>query len=302
MKVVVTGASGLIGSALVPALQADGHSVVTLVRRPPRSEIELRWDPAAGKLDEEALAGLAGVEAAVNLAGAGIGTRRWTEAYKRTIRESRIQTTTLLAETLARLDPQPRVLLSASGTGYYGDTGDEIADESAPGGRGFLAELAKDWEASTGIAEAAGIRVCHLRSGIVLSGRGGVLGRQLPLFRLGLGGRLGSGHQWTSWISLDDEVGAIRFLLGTEDVAGPVNLVAPQPVTNAAFTATLAATLRRPALLPVPTFALKAALGDLAPEILVSQRLLPGVLTMAGYQFRHPNLSSTLTAVVAKEL
>ncbi len=299
MKVAVTGASGFIGSALVPALRAGGHTVVTLVRRQPRSESEVRWDPAAGELDEAALTG---VEAAVNLAGAGVGARRWTEAYKQTIRDSRLLSTTLLSQTLARLDPRPRVLLSASGSGYYGDTGDEIVDESAPGGQGFLARLSRDWEASTAAAEAAGIRVNHLRTGVVLSGRGGALARQLPLFRSGLGGRLGSGHQWWSWISLDDEVGAIMFLLGADDVHGPVNLVSPQPVTNAAFTVALASALRRPALLPVPTFALKIILGELAPEILISQRVLPGVLSGAGYRFHHPNLSSALTAAASKEL
>jgi uncharacterized protein (TIGR01777 family) len=299
MKVAVSGASGLIGSALVPALRADGHTVVTLVRRSPRSESEVRWDPAAGKLDE---AELVGVDAAVNLSGANVGSRRWTEAYKRTIRDSRILSTTLLSETLARIDPRPRVLLSASGIDFYGDTGDEIIDEAAPGGQGFLAGLSEDWEAATAVAETAGIRVCHLRTGLVLSTRGGALARQLPLFRLGFGGRLGSGHQWWSWISLDDEAGAIRFLLGADDVHGPVNLVSPQPVTNTAFTAAVASALRRPALLPVPTFALKIALGELASAPLASHRLLPEVLTGAGYHFRHPNLSAALTAVVNKEL
>jgi uncharacterized protein (TIGR01777 family) len=299
MRIVVTGSSGLIGSALVSALTADGDTVVSLVRRPPRSESELRWDPAAREVDEKALAG---VDAAVHLAGAGVGDHRWTEAYKRTIRDSRVNGTAFLSEVLARLDPRPRVLLSASAVGFYGNTRDEIVHENSAAGRGFLAQVAQDWEAATATAEDAGIRVCRLRSGFVLSTKGGALARQLPPFRLGLGGRLGAGHQWWSWISMADEIGAIRFLLGADDVSGPVNLVSPQPVTNAAYTVALASALRRPALFPVPAFALKLALGEFSSEILDSHRVLPGVLARAGYRFTHPNLSTAFTAVVAREL
>jgi uncharacterized protein (TIGR01777 family) len=299
MRVIVTGSSGFIGSALVSALPADGHTVVSVVRRAPRSESEVRWDPVAREVDEKALAG---VDAAIHLAGAGVADRRWTEAYKRTVHDSRVNGTTFLSEVLARLDPRPRVLLSASAVGFYGDTDDEIVDETSAAGRGFLAQVAQDWEAATATAEKAGVRVCHLRSGFVLSTKGGALARMLPLFRLGLGGRLGAGHQWWSWISMTDEVGAIRFLLGADGVRGPVNLVSPQPVTNAAYTAALAAALRRPALFPVPTFALKLALGEFSSEVLDSHRVLPGVLGRAGYRFAHPSLSTAFAAVAAKEL
>lgn len=304
MKIVVTGASGLIGSALVPALRADGHQVHPLVRRPPRNENEIFWDPAAGRLDPAALVG---VDAAVNLAGAGIGDRRWTDSYRRVLRTSRIDSTRLLATTLAGLEPRPRVLLSSSAIGWYGRSAgsdEQAVDETAPPGTGFLAELTRDWEAAADPARQAGIRVVHLRTGLVLSGHGGTLGRLLPLFRLGLGGRLGSGRQWMSWISLADTVAAIRFLLaaGSDaaggEVSGPVNLVAPEPVTNAEFTRALAEAVHRPALFRVPRVALRAALGEFADEgVLASQRIRPGVLSAAGFEFRHPDLAGALTAI-----
>ncbi|MCM3885838.1 TIGR01777 family oxidoreductase [Frankia sp. R82] len=305
MRIVVTGASGLIGSALVPALRDDGHEVDVLVRRPPRAHGEIRWDPGAGRLDP---ATLAGVDAAVHLAGAGIGDHRWTASYQRTLRDSRIDGTGLLARTLAGLSPQPRVLLSGSAIGWYGtaaggDTGP--LDESAPAGDGFLAHLVEDWEAAAQPARDAGIRVCALRTGVVLAADGGALARQLPLFRLGLGGRLGSGRQWLSWITLTDQVRALRFLLeaGPGDaVAGPVNLVAPEPVTNARFTAALASALHRPAFATVPRVALRVALGGFADEgVLASQRLSPTVLTEAGFRFTHPGIETALRAVLARQ-
>ena len=293
MKVVVTGASGLIGSALVPALRAGGHDVVRLVRRPARAADEVRWDPDAGHVDP-----LSGVDAAVHLAGAGVGDHRWTAAYKETIRASRVDGTRTLASALAALDPPPRVLVSGSAVGWYGDPGDQPVDESAPPGEDFLARVVVDWEAATAPAEAAGIRVVRARSGVVFSREGGALGRMLPLFRLGLGGRLGSGRQYWSVISIEDEVRALRFLLETDSVVGPVNLTAPAAATNAEVMAAIAAAVGRPALLPVPAFALRAGLGGFASEILASRRVTPRVLTESGFEFRHPDAHSVVRATV----
>ncbi len=297
MNIAVTGATGLIGSALVPALRRDGHTVRVLVRRPPRDNFEISWDPGAGMLDPAALTGL---DAVVHLAGVGVGDHRWTDSYKRQILDSRVAGTTLLADALAGLDGPPRVLLSASAVGWYGDTDDRVVDESAPPGTGFLAEVTAAWEAATAAAEQAGVRVCHLRSGVVLAARGGALARQLPLFRLGVAGRLGSGRQWLSWLTLADEIAAIGFLLTADAVHGPVNLTSPEPVTNAAFTRALSSTLRRPAILPVPAVALRVVLGDFADEgVLVSQRVIPQVLTEAGFAFSQPDIHTALHAVIA---
>lgn len=296
MKIAVTGASGLIGSALVPALRADGHEVVRLVRRTPSAPDEVRWDPAGGTVDR---AGLAGVQAGIHLAGAGVGEHRWTESYKRVIRESRVDSTRTFAAALAALDPLPAVLLSGSAIGYYGDTGDTAVDESAPAGSDFLARVCVDWEASTAAAEAAGIRVVHLRTGLVMSPEGGAMQRMLPLFRLGVGGKLGSGRQYWSWITLADEVGAIRHLLTAEQASGPVNLTAPTPVTNAEFTRALAQVLHRPAVLPAPAFALKAVLGEFSHDVLGSQRVLPRALEASGYAFADPDLVPALRRTVA---
>jgi uncharacterized protein (TIGR01777 family) len=295
MKIVVSGASGLIGSALVPRLRADGHEVVRLVRREPAAPDEVRWDPANGQLDP---ADLAGVEAAVNLAGAGV-SKRWSPSYKQTLRHSRLHSTTLLAQTLARLTPLPKVLVSGSAVGFYGDTGDRLTDESGPRGEGFLAELVEEWEQATAAASAAGIRVCTIRSGIVLSRRGGALKLQLPIFKAGLGGRLGSGRQYISWIALEDEVAAIAFLLSAEGVSGPVNLVAPHPVSNRDFTKALGQAVHRPAIAAVPPFALRLAFDGFADEgLLIGQRLAPSVLAGAGFTFQHPQLPEALDAVL----
>jgi uncharacterized protein len=295
MRVAITGSSGLIGSALTAALRADGQQVTRLVRRAPRGPDEVRWDPqiggggiAPGLLD--------GVDAVVNLSGAPVASRPWTQARNRVLRASRIQTTAALVTALTRAERPPPVLLSGSAVGWYGDTGDREVDESAPAGTGFLSELVRDWEAAAGPARQAGARVATLRSGVVLSRRGGMLGPLLPLFRLGLGARIGDGTQFISWISVTDHVAAVRYLLDHAEIDGPVNLTAPAPVTNAEFTAELARTLRRPALLRVPRPVIRAGLGELSGELLGSQRVLPGRLLAAGFPFRHPDLASALKA------
>ena len=258
----------------------------------------MRWDPAAGSIDA---ALLEGHDAAVNLAGAGIGDRRWTAKHKAAIRDSRVQGTDLLARALASLDRPPAVLASGSAVGFYGNRGDEELTEESRPGTGFLAGVVEEWEAATTPARQAGIRVATLRSGVVLSPRGGALGRQLLPFRLGLGGRLGSGKQWLSWISLDDEAGAIRHVLTHGEVEGPVNLTAPGPVTNAEFTARLGRALRRPTVLPTPTAALWLLFGRemVAETLLTSQRVLPAVLTASGYSFRHPAVDAALADLLA---
>ncbi|MEY2966256.1 MAG: hypothetical protein RLY50_306 [Actinomycetota bacterium] len=297
MKILVTGASGLIGSALVPSLGAHGHSVVRAVRRPARDG-EVQWNPADGILDP---AHLAGVDAVVHLAGAGIGDKRWSDSYKREILESRTKSTDLLARSIAAAENGPKVFLSGSAIGIYGPRGDEELPENASHGDGFLADVCRQWEEASGPAEQAGARVVHLRTGIVLSPKGGALKKQLPLFRLGLGGRFGNGRQWQSWISIDDEVGAITHLLGSS-LSGAVNLVAPQPVTNAEFTRVLARVLSRPALFPVPSFGPRLLLGgELADALLFTgQRVVPQALVSDGYRFAHPDLETALRALLKK--
>lgn len=296
MELVVTGASGFVGSALVPALRGAGHDVRRLVRRTPAAPDELQWDPDAGTIDA---GGLAGVEGAVHLAGEGIAEKRWSPEQKRRIRESRVRGTSLLSSTLAGLDHRPSVLLSGSAVGFYGDRGDELLDESSPPGRGFLSEVVQAWEAATAPAEHAGIRVVHLRTGIVLSPDGGAMAKTLPLFRLGLGGPIGRGREWWPWITLEDEVRAIVHLLGV-DVFGPVNLVAPNPVRNAEYTRALGAALHRPALLPVPRLGPAALLGrELAGALLgQSQRVVPQRLLASGFAFSHPEIGPALAAQV----
>ncbi len=300
MKVLVSGSSGLIGSALVASLTGEGHEVVRLVRGDAVSPAAGRvpWDPGAGALD---LGAVAGTDAIINLSGAGIGDHRWTDGYRREVLESRLNATRLLAHAAAVLEPRPRAFLSASAIGYYGDRGDEILTEESQGGEGFLAGLCRQWEEATAEAEEAGVRTCHLRSGIVLAGKGGALGKQLPLFRLGVGGRLGSGRQWVSWISLSDEVGAIGHVLASA-LTGPVNLTAPAPVTNAEFTRALAAALHRPAVAAVPRFALRLALGgEMADDmVLASQRVHPTRLQGSGYRFTDPDLAPALVQLLRR--
>jgi uncharacterized protein (TIGR01777 family) len=297
MKIIVSGSSGLVGAALIPRLAQAGHEVTRLVRRAPMPG-ELRWDPTAGTIDAAALEGC---DAVIHLAGAGIADHRWTDEYKRELRESRTAPTRLLAQAIAGLDRRPAVMLSASAIGWYGPRNDELLDEQSEPGTGFLADICRDWEAATAPAEEAGIRVAHLRTGIVLSTKGGALKKQLPLFKLGLGGKFGDGTQWQSWISMPDEVGAISHLL-TADVRGAVNLTAPTPVRNAEFTAALATALHRPAVVPIPSFGPKLLLGSELAEALLytGQRVLPTALLAAGYRFEHPTIDVALRALLAK--
>ena len=291
MRILMSGASGLIGSALNSHLANHGHTVTRLVRRDARDG-EHFWDPAARTLDP---AVFDGCDAVINLSGANIGDKRWTDQYKTELSSSRLQTTTLLATTMAGLDTKPTVFISGSAVGWYGDRGDERLDELSPPGTDFLSDLCQQWEASTLPAEDAGIRTVHVRTGIVLSAQGGALKKQLPLFKLGLGGRFGNGHQWQSWISIDDEVRAITHLLST-DTCGAVNLTAPNPVTNSEFTATLAKVLHRPAVLPIPSFGPKLLFGGEMVEALLlgGQRVAPTALQRSGYEFRHETLDAAL--------
>jgi uncharacterized protein (TIGR01777 family) len=298
MRILISGATGLIGTALSSSLNAAGHTVNKLVRREPAPG-EYAWDPKAGKLDPAAFAEC---DAVINLSGAGIGDKRWTDDYKRELLESRVNGTELLATTMAALDRKPNAFLSGSAVGWYGDRGDERLDELSAPGSDFLSGLCQKWEAATAPAEEAGIRTVHLRTGIVLSRRGGALKKQLPLFKLGLGGRFGNGHQWQSWISIDDESAAIKHLLSS-DIHGAVDLTAPNPVTNIEFTATLAKVLHRPAVLPVPMLGPKLLLGsELSKTLLLSsQRALPTALLRSGYEFQHATLDVALRAVLQRQ-
>lgn len=289
----MAGASGLIGTALVSALRAKDHEVLRLVRRPPTAQDERQWDPAAGSLDDTVLSG---ADAVVNLGGVGIGDHRWSGSYKQQVRDSRIAPTEVLAAAVARHGVPS--FLSASAVGYYGDTGAREVTEASGPGTGFLAEVCTDWEAATGAATAA--RVVLLRTGLVLSPTGGLLSKLKPLYRLGLGGRLGEGRQYYPWISLEDEVGAIMFLLEHPEVAGPVNLTGPAPVTNGEFNRALAAALHRPAPWVVPGFAITALIGEFGQEgVLAGQRAVPAVLQEAGFTFRHCTVGEAVRAAVA---
>ncbi len=299
MDIAITGSSGLIGSALSRRLSDAGHRVLRVVRPSSAntSGDTITWDPAAGSIDA---AGLEGLDAVVNLAGEGIGERRWTPEQKQRILDSRVRGTTLLAATLAELDRPPAVLLSGSAIGVYGDTGDRPVDETRAPGSDFLAQVCVEWEGATTAASEAGIRTVLLRTGIVLDADGGALGKQLTFFRLGLGGRSGSGRQYWSWITLTDEVAAIEFLL-TADVSGPVNLTAPNPSTNAEFARTLGRVLGRPTTV-IPMIGPRLLLGrELADSLLLtSQRVLPGVLESAGFPFTDPELEAALRSVVGR--
>ena len=291
MKILVTGSSGFIGSALLPFLKNQGHEVARLVRSTPKTG-ELFWDPAAGRIDA---AGLDDFDGVIHLAGDPIAEGRWNPEKKTRMRESRVQGTTLLAETIAHLKRPPKVLVCASAIGYYGDRGDELLREETRAGSGFLPEIGQLWESSAEPAARAGIRVVHLRIGVVLSPSGGALKKMLPPFQLGIGGPLGSGKQFMSWIALDDIVGAMHHALITESLRGPVNGVAPHPVTNAEFTKILGRVLHRPAFFPVPPFALHLMFGELADAVLLaSMRVEPAKLLKTGYRFRYPDLEEAL--------
>jgi uncharacterized protein (TIGR01777 family) len=296
MRIVIGGSSGFLGTALVRQLRADGHEVVRLVRRDTEAPDEVTWRPSVEPLDP---AVLEGTDVAVNLAGVGVAEHRWNEAYRALIRASRVNSSQALAEAVAGAQAPPAVLVNASAVGYYGDTGDKEVDESSPAGEGYFPEVCQAWEAASAPAEEAGIRVVHLRTGLVLAADGGLLRPMLRLFRWGLGGRLGNGRQWMPWISLADWVSAVGFLLGSE-VTGPVNLTAPAPVRNRDFTRTLGRVLHRPAVLPVPGFMLRLVLGQFGGEALSGQRVLPTVLAGAGYRFEHPDLESALRWSVAR--
>ena len=289
-RIAVTGASGLIGSALVGYLKSQGHTVQRLVRRPALSSEEITWDPLAGTVDMEALAG---VDAVIHLAGAGVSDKRWSKKYKSEILNSRLLGTTTIAKAVAIVKPQ--VFISASAIGWYGESGNRAVVESDRVGDDFLAAVCREWESATDLA--GDVRTVKLRTGLVLDPTGGALGKMLPLFRFGLGGKLGNGKQWWSWITLHDQIRAIAFLLENK-VSGPVNVTSPNPVTNSEFTAGLARAMHRPALFPVPAFALKITLGGFSSEVLGSKKVIPQVLTEAGFTFDYPHISSALDKLV----
>lgn len=296
----MAGASGFLGTRFADRLRRQGHDVTRLVRRPARDPGEVPWKPSAGELDP---ALVAAADAVVNLAGAGVGDKRWTAGYKNQIRSSRLDTTGTIARTIAHLPEadRPKVLLQASAVGWYGDTGDRKVTEDAPAGTGFLADLCRVWEAAARPAEDAGTRVVLLRTGLPLDEHGGLLKPQMLPFRLGVGGKLAGGRQWVPWIALEDWLRAAVFLLDRDDIAGPVNVVGPEPVTNATFTEVFGRLLHRPTVMPIPGFALRLALGGLAGEALKSQRVMPGVLSAAGFDWAHATLESALRAALAPE-
>ncbi|NSC21303.1 TIGR01777 family protein [Streptomyces albus subsp. chlorinus] len=295
MRIAVTGSTGLIGSALTRSLRAEGHEVLRLVRRPAAAADEVAWHPRQGRVDT---GGLLGCEAVVHLAGAGVGDHRWTSAYKRELYESRVQGTRTLCTALAGLDTPPRTLVVGTAVGYYGDTQDRAVDETAGPGEGFLARLCQDWEAAAGPAQEAGIRTVFARTGLVVARGGGAWGRLFPLFRAGLGGRLGDGRQYWSHIALHDHVAALRFLLEEERLAGPVNLTAPEPATNREVTAAMGQVLRRPTPFAVPAPVLRLVLGEFAGDVLGSQRVLPRRLLSAGFPFAFPRVADAIRAAL----
>ncbi|MDX6354475.1 MAG: uncharacterized protein QOF98_1378 [Streptomyces sp.] len=295
MRIAVTGASGLIGSALTRSLTTEGHEVVRLVRRPPAGPDEVRWDPEAGTVDT---AGLAGTEAIVHLAGAGIGDHRWNDARKKVLRDSRINGTAAIARAAASLDTPPAVLLCGSAIGYYGDTGDAWADEDSPVGEGFLAELVQDWEAAAEPARAAGIRTAHARTGLVVAKEGGAWEPLFKLAKVGLGGRMGNGRQFWSYIALHDELAALRHIIDTPELSGPVNLTAPEPLTNREITAAMGRVLHRPTLAAVPGPVLRIALGEFAGDVLGSQRVRPKRLLESGFAYAFPQINQAIGAAL----
>ncbi|MGP3953636.1 TIGR01777 family oxidoreductase [Streptomyces sp. 7N604] len=306
MRIAITGSAGLIGTALVRSLrdggpsQAEGsgggHEVVRLVRRQPRAADEVAWDPVRQHVDA---AGIAGCEAVVHLAAAGVGDRYWTPAYRKEVWDSRVLGTAAIAEAVASLDPPPRVLVSASGVGFYGDTGDRLTDESAPPGDGFMADLCQAWEEAAAPAQEAGVRTVFTRSAPVVASKGGAWGRRLfPIFKLGLGGRLGDGRQYWSLIALDDEVAAIRHILDTEELSGPVNCTIPEQLTNREVTAVMGRVLHRPTAFAVPAPVLRFTLREFADDILAGKRVVPAKLLKTGFSFAYPTVESALRAAL----
>jgi uncharacterized protein (TIGR01777 family) len=296
MRIAITGVTGMVGRALAPMLTKAGHTVVPVSRQPLPGGIQ--WHPANGHLDPE---GFEGCDAIIHLAGANIAGGRWSDDRKRLLRESRVATTLLLSRTLAALDRPPRVLISASAIGIYGDTGDQVVAESSPPAGDFLGQLGAEWEAAADPARQAGIRVVHPRFGLILSPAGGVLDRMLTPFRLGVGGRLGDGQQWMSWVAIDDVLGTCQLALEDAGIRGPLNVVAPEPVRNLEFTETLARVLARPAILPVPAFVLRTLFGEMADALLLaSQRVEPAVLASSGYRFRQPRLEPALRHLLGR--
>jgi uncharacterized protein (TIGR01777 family) len=297
MRIVIAGGSGFLGERLLPALRADGHELVRLVRRPPGRADEVRWDPARSRLEPEAVAG---ADAVINLAGANPSERRWTPAFKRLILSSRVEPTSTLARTLAALpaERRPAVLLNASAVGWYGDTGDRPVTEESPPGQGYFPQVCRRWEEATEPASDAGVRVVRLRTGLPLQADSWVFKPMILQFRLFAGGRMGSGRQYLPWIAMADWLAAVRFLLDHTDIAGPVNLVSPEPVREAEFARALGRVLHRPAIWPIPAFALRLALGEYGSQAVISQRVLPGVLTGAGFPFQYSTVDTALRAAL----
>ena len=295
MRIVIGGSSGLIGTELVDSLRKDGHEVLRLVRRKATAPSEIYWNPASGELD---FAQIAGANVIINLAGAGVGDSRWTDKYKALILSSRVDSTSLLAKAAAEIKPE--VFIAGSAIGWYGDTADQQVDETTPAGSGFLADVVVAWEKAAEPARAAGVRVVNIRTGLVAAKNGGAWSRLLPIFKLGAGGKLGSGKQYWSFISMRDEIAAIKFVISNSKISGPVNLTAPEPATNAEVTKAMSKVFNRPALLPVPAFALKSILGAFSQEVLGSARVIPRVLLDSGFVFQDPNIESAMRTLAAK--
>ena len=292
MKILISGSHGLVGAALIKSLEPEGHEIFRLVRHAPGSRSEIEWSPDRYSI---ALARIEGFDAVVHLAGESIAEGRWSDEKKKRIRESRAKGTKLLSDALANLTNPPRALISASAIGYYGNRGDEVLTEGSKPGDGFLPEVCVEWEKATALATEKGIRVVNTRFGVILDAHGGALAKMLPPFRMGIGGRIGSGKQWMSWIALDDVVGAIKFALKNDSLQGPVNFVAPNPVTNSEFTRRLGKALSRPTLFPIPAFGVRLVFGEMADALLLSsQRVEPASLRNAGYQFQYPKLEEAL--------
>jgi uncharacterized protein (TIGR01777 family) len=298
MKILIGGSHGLVGTALIKLLEAQGHEIFRLVRHAPNSKTEVEWSPDRYSI---ALARIEGFDAVVNLAGESIAEGRWTDDKKRRIRESRVKGTKLLGDALANLTVPPKTFVCASAIGYYGNRGDELLTEASAPGEGFLAKVCAEWEEATALAIEKGIRVVNARFGVILDTNGGALKKMVPPFRMGVGGRIGSGKQWMSWIALDDVVDGIQFALANDSIRGPVNFVAPVPVTNAEFTKTLGKALSRPTIFPIPAFAIKLLFGEMGEALLLGgQRVAPERLVAGGYEFSYPQLEQALAHILAK--